>query len=70
MTCRTRWKNRLDSHRRPWTETEDKALIDMCRIGLASEYWQTTLPERDFGDITDRRLALREAGQLQLAREI
>lgn len=67
---RNRWKNRLNSHLIPWTQDEDTALIDMCRVGLDSHYWQSNLPERDFGDITDRRLMLREAGQLQLARSI
>ena len=42
----------------------------MVRCGLASEYYQTVLPHRPFGEILERRLQLIETGQLQRAREL
>lgn len=55
---------------RPFTQDEDRELCTMVRCGLASEYWQQSLPHRHFGELLDRRLELIEAGELQLARAI
>lgn len=55
---------------RPFTPDEDQELCQMVRCGLASEYYQTVLPHRHFGEILDRRLHLIETGKLSRAPEI
>ncbi len=62
------WRKRPP--RRPWSPDEDDALADMLSCGLAVEFWQHELPERDFGDILQRKLELVTTGQAQRAMEI
>lgn len=64
--------NRAWSRRRhpPFTPEEDRELCQMVRCGLASEYYQASLPGRPFGEILERRLQLIETGQLQRAGEL
>lgn len=55
---------------RPFTEAEDRELIAIARCGLAIEFWKGAIPERPIGELLERRLQLREAGELELARPI
>lgn len=51
----------------PWTHSELEELKAMSACGLACEFWNVALPGRGFGDIANKRLELREAGELILA---
>jgi hypothetical protein len=55
---------------RPWTPAEDDKIVEVTRIGLASDLWHHALPGRTFGEIAERRLQLREAGACPKTREI
>jgi hypothetical protein len=55
---------------RPFTPDEDRELIALAAVGLSVDYWQRAIPERPLGELLERRLQLREAGELQLAREL
>jgi hypothetical protein len=48
---------------RPWTAEEDAEVIAIANCGVNSWAWQTNLPDRSFGEIAERRLELREAGE-------
>jgi hypothetical protein len=54
-------------HARPFTPEEDRKLADMAGCGLAVEFYPTVIPDRPLGELLDRRLQLREKGELQLA---
>lgn len=40
--------------RRPWSADEDARLDKMLACGLSSDFWQAELPDRAFGEITER----------------
>lgn len=54
----------------PWTQAEEAELIQMCRCGLSCDYYKTALPNRTFGEILEKRLSLREAGQITYPRDL
>ncbi len=62
------WPKRAD--RRPWTDAEDAALIDVFSLGICSgqtsTIFQRVVPGRRYGDILDRRDALTQAGRLTI----
>jgi hypothetical protein len=62
------WRNRPTPP--PWTAEEEAELIQMCRIGLSCDFYKTALPDRQFGDILEKRLTLREAGLITYPRSI
>jgi hypothetical protein len=55
---------------RPFTEAEDKELKALATVGLSVDYWKAAIPDRQLGELLERRLQLREAGELELARPI
>lgn len=52
---------------RPFTPEEDKELISMARCGLAVDFYPTAIPGRELVELLERRLQLREKGELELA---
>jgi hypothetical protein len=52
---------------RPFTPDEDKELVAAARCGLAVEFYSAAIPGRTTGELLERRLQLREAGELELA---
>lgn len=55
---------------KPWTPEEEARLIDAAGCGLSCDYWKDIFPDRRFGDVADKALNLREAGQLRYPRPI
>jgi hypothetical protein len=59
-----------DNDRRAWTEQEDAAIIDIFSLGICagqtSYIFPERLPGRRYGDILERRDALKEAGRLRV----
>jgi len=54
--------------RGPWTEDEDRELINAVSCGLSSDYWE--IGDRTFGEIAERRLELIASGRVTPARPL
>jgi hypothetical protein len=52
---------------RPFTPEEDQEIKNMARCGLAVDFYPAAVPGRTLPELLERRLVLREAGELQLA---
>jgi hypothetical protein len=52
---------------RPFSAEEDRELVSMARCGLAVEFYSAALPARPLGELLERRLQLKEKGELELA---
>lgn len=55
---------------RPFTADEDRELIAAAGCGLAVDFYPAAFPDRRLGELLERRLQLRERGELQLARPL
>lgn len=51
----------------PFTPEEDQKLKEIAAIGLAVDFYAAAIPGRPLPELLDRRLQLRERGELQLA---
>jgi len=54
-------------HVRPFTPDEDRELISMAACGLAVDFYPAAIPTRSLAELLERRLQLREKGELELA---
>jgi hypothetical protein len=70
MARRRRNPQRVRQQARPWAPDEERLLIDAVSCGLSSYFWRYAFPDRQFGEIADRRLELIEAGVVRLAKLI
>jgi hypothetical protein len=52
---------------RPFTPEEDRELVAMAACGLAVDFYPAAIPSRSLAELLERRLVLREKGELELA---
>lgn len=52
---------------RPFTPEEDRELVSMAACGLAVDFYPAVIPSRSLPELLERRLVLRERGELELA---